>query len=124
MSVSFKQLKTIRLETKMFDRLSFGAAALRKVAIVTAAALPLMSLQAPAQARDGGAIAAGIIGGLALGGLAAAAAAQAQPRYAYPYPAYGYRRVYYAPVRDCWIQRRRARDDFGNVYYRRVRVCE
>ncbi|PIK73940.1 hypothetical protein CS379_05405 [Methylobacterium frigidaeris] len=86
-------------------------------------------MQAPAQARDGGAIAAGIIGGLALGGLAAAAAAQ--PRYAYPaygspaygYPAYGYRRVYYAPARDCWIQRRRARDDFGNVYYRRVRVC-
>jgi hypothetical protein len=115
----------------MVDRLSFGAVSWRKVAIAAAAALPLIGYQAPAQARDGGAIAAGIIGGLALGGLAAAAAAQ--PRYAYPYPAYGYpaygdpaygyRRVYYAPARDCWIQRRRARDDFGNVYYRRVRVC-
>ncbi|SFV11087.1 hypothetical protein SAMN02799631_05208 [Methylobacterium sp. 174MFSha1.1] len=111
----------------MVDRLSSGAASLRKCVIAAAAVLPLIGLQAaPAQARDGGAIAAGIIGGLALGGLAAAAAAQ--PRYAYPYPAYGYpaygyRRVYYAPARDCWIQRRRARDDFGNIYYRRVRVC-
>ncbi|TGD93437.1 hypothetical protein EU555_33240 [Methylobacterium nonmethylotrophicum] len=78
-------------------------------------------MQAPAQARDGGALAAGIIGGLALGGLAAAAASQ--PHYAYPAPAYGYRPVYYAPPRDCWIQRRRARDEFGNVYYRRMRVC-
>lgn len=108
----------------MVDRLSFGAGSLRKVVIAAAAVLPLIGMQVPAQAGDGGAIAAGIIGGLALGGLAAAAAAQ--PRYAYPaygYPAYGYRRVYYAPARDCWIQRRRARDDFGNVYYRRVRVC-
>ncbi|WP_245447177.1 hypothetical protein [Methylobacterium sp. 17Sr1-1] len=116
----------------MVDRLSFGAASLRKCVIAAAAVLPLIGMQAaPAQARDGGAIAAGIIGGLALGGLAAAAAAQPRyaspyPAYGYPaygYPAYGYRRVYYAPARDCWIQRRRARDDFGNVYYRRVRVC-
>lgn len=79
-----------------------------------------MTMQAPAQARDGGAIAAGIIGGLALGGLAAAAAAQ--PVYAYP--AYGYRPVYYAPARNCWRERRRSVDDFGNVYYRRVRICD
>ncbi|TGE00619.1 hypothetical protein [Methylobacterium nonmethylotrophicum] len=107
----------------MSDTLSSAFSAARRLALVTAAALPLVGLQAPAQARDGGAIAAGIIGGLALGGLAAAAASQ--PRYAYPaypYPAYGYRPVTY--VRDCWIQRRRARDDFGNVYYRRVRVCD
>ncbi|MGU3468450.1 hypothetical protein ACLBXO_26720 [Methylobacterium sp. C33D] len=100
---------------------------MRKLLLVAMTALPLVGIQSTARAGDGGAIAAGIIGGLALGGLAAAAASQ--PRYA-PYPAYGYgygygygyRRVYYAP-RDCWIQRRRARDDFGNVYYRRVRVC-
>lgn len=96
---------------------------MRKLLIVAMTALPLVGIQSTARAGDGGAIAAGIIGGLALGGLAAAAASQA--RYA-PYPAYGYgygyRRVYYAP-RDCWTQRRRARDDFGNVYFRRVRVC-
>lgn len=95
---------------------------MRKFLIVAAAALPLLGVHGQAQAGDGGAIAAGIIGGLALGGLAAAAAAQ--PRYVAPYPAYGYRPVYYAPVRDCWITRRRARDEFGNVYYRRTRVCD
>ncbi len=94
---------------------------MRKLLIAAVAALPLVGLYDTAQARDGGAIAAGIIGGLALGGLAAAAA---QHRYAEPYPVYGYRRVYYAPIRDCWIARRRTRDDFGNIYYRRVRVCD
>ncbi|WP_232631741.1 hypothetical protein [Methylobacterium sp. Leaf118] len=95
---------------------------MRNLLIVAVTALPLVGFQNTAQAGDGGIIAAGIIGGLALGGLAAAAAAQ--PRYVAPYPAYGYRRVYYAPVRDCWIARRRARDDYGNFYYRRTRVCE
>lgn len=75
---------------------------------------------APAQARDGGAIAAGLIGGLVLGGLAAAAAQ--------PQPVYVARPVYYRPryVRaagNCWMERRRASDDFGNRYFRRVRVC-
>lgn len=92
--------------------------------IISIIALPLVDIQSTARAGDGGAIAAGIIGGLALGGIAAAAVAS-RPRYA-PNPAYGYgygyRQVYYAP-RNCWTQRRRARDDFGNVYFRRVRVC-
>lgn len=71
---------------------------------------------APAQAggwygyHHGGAVAAGVIGGLALG--AAAASAAAQPVYA---PAY---------AGDCYFVRRAISDDFGNVYVRRVRVCE
>jgi hypothetical protein len=96
----------------------------RKFLSSAALAAFLISTQTAAQARDGGAIAAGIIGGLALGGLAAAAAAQ--PAYGYPaygYAPYGYRRVYYAPVERCWRERRRAHDEFGNVYYRRVRIC-
>ncbi len=52
----------------------------------------------------GGAIAAGVVGGLALGAIAASAA----PAY------YG----------DCYLSRERVHDGFGNVYVRRVRVCE
>ena len=94
---------------------------MRKIIIVTTAALALGTGSAPAQARDGAAIAAGLIGGLAIGGLAAAAA---RPAY---YPAYGYpvyrRPVYYRAAAPCWLERRRSMDDFGNVYFRRVRVC-
>jgi hypothetical protein len=57
---------------------------------------------------NGGAVAAGLVGGLALGALAATAA---QPYYAAP--AYG----------RCWIERRRVADAWGNLYVRPVRVC-
>ena len=94
---------------------------MRKIIIVTTAALTLGTASAPAQARDGAAIAAGLIGGLAIGGLAAAAARPAYyPAYAYPV----YRRpVYYRAAAPCWVERRRSMDDFGNMYFRRVRVC-
>ena len=94
---------------------------MRKIIIVTTAALALGSASVPAQAGNGAAVAAGIIGGLALGGIAAAAAS---PAY---YPAYGYpvyrRPVYYRAAAPCWLERRRSMDDYGNVYFRRVRVC-
>ena len=51
----------------------------------------------------GGAVAAGVIGGLALGALAAGAAR----------PAYG----------DCYIERRRFVDEWGRTFIRRERVC-
>ena len=94
-----------------------------KLLIIGTAAIALGSASVPARANDGAAIAAGLIGGLALGGLAAAAT----PTYGYPaygYPVYGrpygYRRV----AVHCWRERRRSVDDFGNVYFRRVRVCD
>ena len=58
---------------------------MRKIVIAATAALALGGASAPAQARDGAAIAAGVIGGLAIGGLVAAAV---QPRPVY-YLAYG-----------------------------------
>jgi len=106
---------------------------MRKLILVTTAALTLGAASAPAQARDGAAVAAGFIGGLA-GGLAAAAAQPVyRPAY-YPadYPEYRrpvYHRpeyprpVYYRAAAPCWLQRQRSVDDFGNVYFRRVRVC-
>ncbi|ACA15640.1 conserved hypothetical protein [Methylobacterium sp. 4-46] len=75
----------------------------------------------PAQAggwRAGPAIALGAIGGLALG---SAIAAGSRPAYGYA-PAYGPAPVYVEP--DCYVVRRRVVDEFGDVYLRRVRVCE
>lgn len=84
----------------------------------------LFSGTAPAQARNGGAIAAGVVGGLALGAIAGSAAANAgggygygygYPAYAAPAPAYG----------GCYMTRQATYDPYGNFAgYRRVRVCE
>lgn len=97
---------------------------MRTLALVSAAALSLAAAQTPAQARDGAVIAAGILGGLALGGLAAAAATPPAPAYPYPYPVYGYQPIYGAAPLHCWHERRRAFDEDGSVFYRRVRVCD
>jgi hypothetical protein len=59
---------------------------------------------------NGGAIAAGLIGGLALGAIASAAAN--------PY----YTPVYYAPPR-CFIERRRIVTPYGRAVVRRVQTC-
>lgn len=76
----------------------------------------LLAAAAPAQAYyykpwkpyyGPGPVAAGVIGGLALGAVAASAAASS---------GYGYG--------GCYITRREVVDVYGNVYLRRVRVCE
>lgn len=79
----------------------------------------LVAASAPAQAQrwtPGGAVAAGIVGGVALGAIAASAAAH--PVYAAP--------VYGAPVyvgTTCYRTREPVTDIYGNLYYRSVRVC-
>lgn len=73
----------------------------------------------------GGAVAAGVVGGLALGALGAAAAS---PYYGSGYYGSGY----YAPVygtydpgyAECYWVRRRGWDAWGNPVIRRVQVCE
>lgn len=57
----------------------------------------------------GPALAAGVIGGLALGALAA------RPYYYYAEPPYYVR---------CWTERHRVIDPWGDVVWRRVRVCD
>ena len=85
------------------------------IAIAAAAALGLASLAAPqpAQARHG-AIAAGIIGGLAVGALAGAAAAANGPYYYGPGP------IYYAPGPCYWRHQRM----WNGWRWARVRVCD
>ena len=71
------------------------------------------------RSNAGGAVAAGVIGGLALGALAA------RPPYSYPAPAYP---TYYgAPAYaepSCYTVSRRFVDDWGRVIIRREEVCE
>ena len=72
----------------------------------------------PAEAR-GGAVAAGVIGGLAAGALVGAAVAGG-PYYYGPGPYYGPAPVYYGP--HCWWERNRVWDGWG-WRIERVRVC-
>ena len=88
------------------------------IVLVTAAAMGMATL--PAQARNGGAVAAGVIGGLAVGGLLGAAAAQQQPRYA-PEPVY----VAPPPPRCYWTRGEPVWDGYRGAWVRpRVQVCD
>jgi len=62
------------------------------------------SLSSPANAGDGGAVAAGVIGGLAIGALAGAAAADANRAPEVVYGGRGYVRVY-RPRRRVYVYR-------------------
>ena len=90
----------------------------------TVSSLGLLWGPQPVQAGDGGAVAAGIIGGLAVGGLLGGAAAQ--PRYYAPPPAYVYEAepVYAAP--RCYFTRGEpVWDGYRGIWVRpRVRVCD
>jgi hypothetical protein len=98
---------------------------LRKALVGGAVAATLAAgFTAPAQARNGGAIAAGVLGGLAAGAIVGSAAANsgyyaapayAAPAYAPPAPAYG----------GCYFTRQPVYDEEGYVVgHRRVRVCD
>jgi hypothetical protein len=66
--------------------------------------------------NNGGAVAAGVIGGLALGALASSA-------YAAPaYPSYYGAGAYAAP--SCYMVRRRFVDEWGRLIIRREQICE
>lgn len=94
--------KTIRIGLA----LSVGAAAFAAVS-------------APAQAQDGGAVAAGLLGGLAIGAIAGSAIASAPP----PPPGYGYYApVYAAPPPRCWFEPQQVWNGYAYVV-ERVRVC-
>lgn len=87
-----------------------------------AALVGLASVSQPAQAGgNGGAVAAGVLGGLAVGAIVGGAAAQ--PRYYAPAPAYVVEPAY-APT--CYFTRGRpVWDGYRGVWVRpRVRVCD
>ncbi|MCE4223523.1 hypothetical protein HCU64_07155 [Methylobacterium sp. C25] len=87
----------------------------------------LTGLAPAAQARDGisagGAAALGVLGGLAVGGAIASSNNDyypGRPVYRAPRPVYVEEDV--GPV--CHFERRRYIDAYGDVLFRRVRVCE
>jgi hypothetical protein len=93
--------------------------------VLAVGAVTASSQQAEAHWRGGGAVAAGVVGGLAAGAIIGGALA---PRYGYGYGYYGGPAYYGGPVyyggpayygRRCWT--RRVVGPGGGV--RRVRVC-
>jgi len=83
-------------------------------AIAAAATLGLAAIAAPQQAEArGGAVAAGIIGGLAAGAIIGSAVSH--PYYYGPGP------VYYGPT--CWWRHERVWTPYG-WRWRHVRVCD
>jgi hypothetical protein len=88
--------------------------------IVLVAAATMGAAIAPAQAGNGGAVAAGVIGGLAAGAIIGSAAASA-PRYYEPAPVY----VAPPPSRCYFTRGAPVWDGYRGVYVRpRVQVCE
>jgi hypothetical protein len=87
---------------------------LRKIfsVLLIMASLPLAAVTSPAHAGDGGAVAAGIFGGLAAGTLLGITATT--PRYGPPPPMY---------VGCYWTHGSPYWDGYGWVYPR-IRVCE
>ncbi len=95
---------------------------LKLTTLAAVSALALTAISQPASAgSDGGAIAAGVIGGLAVGAIIGS---QANRNY-YNGPAY----IEAAPPRvyeyeDCRIMRRHYIDRYGYEHVRPVRVCD
>jgi hypothetical protein len=85
------------------------------------AAATLATASVPADAGDGGAVAAGVIGGMALGAIAGSALAGAAGPPPPPPPVY-YAPVYAPPPPRCWYEPQQVWTGYAYVI-QRVRVC-
>ena len=82
---------------------------------VSALTLAIMVAPKPALARDDGAVAAGVVGGLAVGAIVGSQMNRDD----------GYREHRYrARYRDCHMERQEVTDRYGNYRVVRVRVCD
>lgn len=88
-------------------------------ATVSALALAVTMTSNPAHARDGGAVAAGVVGGLAVGAIIGSQA----NRDHYRGPGY-YEQSYQPVYRSCRTERHRFVDEYGRYRSQRVRVCD
>ena len=100
---------------------------LRKTTIGAAALLTLsgavVGTNTAASARNGGAVAAGVIGGLAAGAIAGSVLSNSNQGYGYP--AYGAPPPQPVYGGGCYFTRQPVYDEDGEmVGHRRVRVCE
>jgi hypothetical protein len=85
------------------------------VTAISALALAVTAAPQPAFAHDGGAVAAGVIGGLAVGAIIGS---QADRGY------YGGPGYYQSGYRECHIERQQVEDGYGNLRMRPIRVCD
>jgi hypothetical protein len=100
-------------------RKKFGRAIGIGVALSVMAA-SLTTVCFPARADEAGAVAAGLLGGLAVGAIAGSAIAGAAP----PPPPYGYYYApAYAPPPRCWWQPQEVWNGY-NYVVEQVRVCQ
>ena len=91
---------------------------------MSALAVALLATPQPAFARDDGAVAADVIGGLALGAIVGS---QIDGNREYHDHDRGYRhhdRHHRRHYSDCRTERREVTDRYGNEHLRRVRVCD
>jgi hypothetical protein len=112
---TFRAMRTC-LRTPMENRMKTITA----IAAVSMLALAVSSASAPASARNGGAIAAGVVGGLAVGAIVGS---QVNRNY-YGGPAYAEPTYVVEPRGYCHTERREVVDAYGNYRVRRVRVCD
>ena len=83
---------------------------------ISALAVAVMATPQPAFARDNGAIAAGVIGGVAVGAIVGS---QIDHDRGYR----DHRRRHHRQYSECRIERREVINRHGNEHFRRVRVC-
>jgi hypothetical protein len=89
------------------------------IVLVAAATMAVALAPAPARAGNGGAVAAGVLGGLAVGAIVGSAAAQ--PRYYAPAPVY----VAPPPPSCYWTRGEPVWDGYRGVWVRpRMQVCD
>jgi hypothetical protein len=90
------------------------------ITLTAFAALMAVTVSQPANAGgNGGAVAAGVVGGLAVGAIVGS---QANRGY---YGGPGYYESGYQPVYGgCHIERQQFEDGYGRIHTRRVRVCD
>ena len=86
-------------------------------AVAAALVLGVSVAPQPALARDGGAVAAGVIGGLAVGAIVGSQVNRDDDGYRG-------RRYYRSGYRECRIERRDYEDRYGRLHIRNVRVCD
>lgn len=89
------------------------------IATLVAATLPAMTVSQPAAARDG-AVAAGVVGGLAAGAIIGSAAARRDYYYGPAYVEPSYTPVY----TNCRTIREREVTPSGRVIVRKTRICD
>ena len=94
---------------------------LKFIALAAVSALAVTAVTLPASAHDnGGAIAAGVVGGLAVGAIIGS-----QANHGYYGGGPGYYEQGYQPVySNCRTEREQVVDQYGRYHTRRIRVCD